>query len=103
MLVEQKYKKGDVIALKTLQGEEIIGKITSEDMIEWVLDTPVQLVVVDKQLGMAPVMQSADPKGMSFAKVNIAIHGKARDEMKIAYTEQTSGILTPEKPGLIVN
>ena len=93
MLIEAPYKIGDVVSLKLSSGEEILGRLESEDTNNYTLKKPMVLIAQEQGLGLAPFMFSVSPDG-KFVMKSTAISCMAKTEAEISkqYTAQTSGI-----------
>lgn len=97
MLINRaKYTVGDTISFKLATGEEIIGKLASEDDKTLVVERPLMLAMTPKGPAMAPVMMTVDPKTtLTFSKTALAIFPVETDkEIAEQYTFQTTGIQT---------
>ena len=94
MLFEKsKYSAGDIISLKLISGEEVIGKYVSEDMAEMTLSKPLMLAMTSKGPAMTTVFMTVDPdKEFSFVKQAIMAKGFTVKEIADQYTYQTTGI-----------
>lgn len=102
LLQKSKFDSGDIVSLKLISGEEIVGKFVSEDMMEFVLTKVVMLAMTQKGVGMAPYMVTVDPD-REYAINKQAIIMKAPTDKEIAdqYTYQTTGI-QPVSAGSII-
>jgi hypothetical protein len=107
MLVARKVN--DVITIKLVSGEEVIGYYVSDDANNIVLRKPVVPVPTGQgQIGLAPYIMSSDyltggnPE-ISFNKLTVITEVSTTKQFKDAYTAQVSGLdLSPaSKPGLI--
>lgn len=97
MLINKaKYTVGDTISFKLGTGEEIIGKLASEDEKSIVVERPLMLAMTAKGPAMAPVMMTVDPKvTLTFSKKSLSILPVETDrEIADQYTLQTTGIQT---------
>lgn len=96
MLFEKsKFSAGDIISLKIVSGEEVIGKYVSEDMAEITLSKPLMLAMTSKGPAMTPVFMTVDPeKEFAFNKNSIIAKGSTAKEIADQYTYQTTGIQT---------
>ena len=87
MLIETPYKIGDVVSLKLSSGEEILGRLESEDTNNYTLKKPMVLI------GLAPFMFSVSPDGKFVMKANaVSCVAKTESEISKQYMAQTSGI-----------
>lgn len=99
---KSKFDAGDIVSLKLINGEELIGKFVSEDMVEMVLAKPVMLAITKNGPAMAPVMMTVDPdREYAVSKTAIMFKGPTVKEIADQYTYQTTGI-QPVSAGSIV-
>ena len=93
MLIEAPYKIGDVVSLKLSSGEEILGRLESEDTNNYTLKKPMVLIAQEKGLGLAPFMFSVSPTGKFVMKTSsVLCVAKTEDDISKQYTTQTTGI-----------
>tara|TARA_R110002124_G_scaffold34991_7_gene114340 strand:+ start:891 stop:1181 length:291 start_codon:yes stop_codon:yes gene_type:complete len=93
MLIEAPHKIGDVVSLKLSSGEEILGRLESEDTNNYTLKKPMVLIAQEKGLGLAPFMFSVSPDGKFVMKANsVSCVAKTESEISKQYMAQTSGI-----------
>lgn len=102
LLEKSKFTTGEIISLKLITGEEVIGKYVSEDMMEIVLSKPIMLAMTPKGPAMAPMMITLDPeKDYGITKSAIILKGSTVKEIADQYTYQTTGI-QPVSAGSII-
>jgi len=103
MLLEKtKFKEGDIISLKLISGEEVIGKYVSEDITDMTIHQPTMLAMTQKGPAMAPVMMTVEPdKDYSITKSAIILKGYTQKEIADQYFYQTTGI-QPVSAGSII-
>lgn len=102
MLFEKKYSDGDVVSLKVISGEEILGRYVSEDMTSITLSRPLMIAMTPKGPAMAPVMMTVNPESqLTFNKSAIIISSPCYKEIAEQYIFQTTGI-QPVSAGSIV-
>lgn len=102
-------KVNDVITIKLLTGEEVIGYYVSDDANSIVLRKPVVPVPTGQgQIGLAPYIMSSDYLNGGNAEIKFSKHAVITEvntskQFKDVYTAQVSGLdLSPSsKPGLI--
>ena len=100
---KSKLDEGNIITFKMSSGEEILGKLKSQDMMSITVSKPVVLAMTKNGPGMAPALMTVSPDAdLSFNRSSIAI-GPALTDKEIAnqYTFQTTGI-QPVTAGSIV-
>jgi small nuclear ribonucleoprotein (snRNP)-like protein len=94
MLIINSIKNGDVVSLKLTSGEEVVGKLTSNDNNTYVLSKPVVLAMQDKGLTMIPYMMTADSSITDFTfKDQHVVHCvPTAKTLSNQYIEGTTGI-----------
>lgn len=99
MLIEQKPEKGTIVAIKLISGDEIVGKIERLGTIDLVISKPIAIGLSAQGVGFAPFMLSvAEDASLTFKLEQIITYVQAREEIKSAYIQSTSGI-TPAGTG----
>jgi hypothetical protein len=98
----KKFSEGDVITIKLSSGEEVLGKLVSEDITTITLSKPLMIAMTQKGPAMAPILMTVNPeKNLSFSKSQITIIDESDKEIADQYTYQTTGI-QPVSAGSIV-
>jgi|APCry1669188970_1035186.scaffolds.fasta_scaffold256532_2 hypothetical protein len=94
MLIEKEYKLNDVLTLKMVSGEEIIGRFGEETITQLVLIKPFLLMPSPNgQLGMAPALFSADPaENVRVNKSAIAMQTRTVKDLADQYISSTTGL-----------
>ena len=93
MLFEKKYSEGDVVTLKLISGEEVLGRFVSEDMVGITLSKPLTIGMTPKGPGMAPVLMTVNPDAnLTFNKQSIVVSAPCYKEIADQYIYQTTGI-----------
>jgi hypothetical protein len=98
MLVKKsKFKNGEIVSLKLVTGEEVVGAYSEED-VEFVhLDKPYRLIQNGQSFGFAPLMVTTDPDKLhSVFKTSIAVITPTFEEVKTQYDKTVKSILEPE-------
>ena len=111
MLIEKKLSVGDVVSLKLLSGEELIGKLKSMGETILVVSKPLVITIgavpgpngtVQHGLQLVPFMFGLnDSDDVTISLANVITRVKTRDEIKQAYIKETTGIEAPG-PTLVV-
>ena len=60
MLIETPYKKGDVVTLKTVAGQELIARYEGEDSSTVIVNKPLVTVVTQEGAVMAPFLYTVN-------------------------------------------
>lgn len=101
-LEKSKFAIGDVISLKMMSGEEVIGKLIKEDMSTLTIARPLSIAMTPKGPGLAPVMFTVSPEAeYTINKSVIVFQGETMKEIGEQYVFQTTGI-QPVSAGSIV-
>lgn len=99
MLIQQRPEQGTIVAVKLISGDEIVGKIERINETELVVSKPIAIGLSPQGVGFAPFMLSADEDvSITFKLEQVITYVQAREEIKNAYIQSTSGI-TPAGPG----
>ena len=94
--------KKEVILIRLLSGEEIIGSATDEGG-NMIMTKPVELMSVQDpatnqvRMSFAPFMPQADADEVLFIHTAIAAIATPKKELVDAYNTMTGGIILPEK------
>lgn len=104
MLFENsKFDENDVISIKLISGEEVIGKFINDSNDTVTLDRPLMLAMSQKGIGMAPVLMTVNPDSkLKFTKSAVIVMAKSDDEIAKQYIYQTTGI-QPVTTGSIIS
>jgi hypothetical protein len=100
MTIEQEaFKKGDIISIKLMSGEEMVGAYISENSDTFNLDKPFKLIQTsEKNYGFAPIMVTTDPNKIhSIFKTAIVVATETYVEIKNQY-ENTINSIPSEVP-----
>ena len=102
MLVETKYKQNDIITIALISGQEVLGKLISEDDTSIVIRRPLTIAFGPQGAAFQPFTMTGDSEGeVSFMKDKVVAVLKTNKETTEGYRAATSGLVVPEKGGLI--
>ena len=104
MLITKKIEENDIVAVKLISGEELVGKLIKHNPLE--LAKPIVLGMqqqpnpttgqVEVGLGFAPFMLGMEDGGnITLEPGAYIVILKARDEIKQAYIKSTTGLDVP--------
>lgn len=83
----------DIITIKLVSGEEIIGRQTHKDQHTVTLGKPVMLAATQQGLGFAPLCISIDDASeFKFRQDHILFSAPTRKELVEQYIKATTGI-----------
>jgi len=109
-MLQTKIKTNDVVTIKLVSGEEVIGRFVQEDTTSITLRKPVVPVPAGQQsMGLAPFVMSCDylhsdtNNEIKFNKDTMIISPMLTNkQFADAYLQQTGGLdLSTSNPGLI--
>lgn len=102
-LEKSKFVEGDIISLKLISGEEIIGKMVREEITSITIARPLSIAMTPKGPGLAPVMFTTSPNTeYNINKSVIVFQGATVKEIGEQYLFQTTGI-QPVSAGSIIS
>lgn len=103
MLTETKYKTNDIVTVALITGQELIGKFVSENDKEIKVKKPLSLIVGPQGAAFQPFTMTGDSDSeVSIRSGTVISILHARSDVATAYSGATSGLVVPDKPGLIV-
>jgi len=94
MLIKKSgYTKGDVVTLRLVTGEEVVGKLEDETETDFVLSRPLTLATGRDGLGFThPTITGDNKEDFIIQRKHVMLHNLTKEEFKQAYLESTSGI-----------
>jgi hypothetical protein len=93
MLLETPYKENDIVSIKLSTGDEVVGKLLSEDDNQIVLSKPLALTATQQGMGLVPFMFTVDQESkFPFNKQLVLIIMKTEQEMSSNYIQNTTGL-----------
>ena len=102
MLIEAPFKKDDVVVIKTVSGDEVIGRFVEKKTDgSLVIRMPLVMNLVMGPNGqggvaMIPFMVGIDEKAsLPFAPQHVITSAKASQAASAGYIQQTTGIAVP--------
>jgi len=102
MLVQPKYKKDDIVTIALPGGQEVLGKLVTETDTHVTLARP--LTIAFSQQGVtfqAFTVTGASEGEVDIVRDKIIAMMKTNDDTAQGYRAATSGLVVPEKSGLI--
>ena len=105
MLIEAPFKKDDVVVLKTVSGDEVIGRFVekkSDGTIVLRKALVMNLIMGQNGQGgvaMVPFMVGADETAsLPFTPQHVITSASAQKAAAAGYIQQTTGIAVPQSP-----
>lgn len=88
-----KYTAGDVISIRMVTGEEMVGKLVEETDDAYSFERPLALVQGPEGLGFSnPMITAVSKADYVIQKQHILMHSITREEFAKVYLESISGI-----------
>lgn len=97
LLIKKPITKDSIVSFRLLSGEEIVGKLVSDDGASVVISKPINVVLQPSPQGIAmafmPYMSSIDDGNITFKHTHI-VTGliQSRDDVRDSYIRATTGI-----------
>jgi len=103
MLVKNTYQTNDIIALKLVNGDEIIAKLTAINGDEYTLERPCVVLGSAKGIALMQAMFSLDPeKSVKVRSEHVMMTCEAMPQMRDHYIQVTTGIQPVSKGSIII-
>lgn len=94
MLIETPYKENDTVTIKTIGGEEIIGKLLEISQENFKLSKPMKVMVTQQGIGLGPLAFTIHPDSkVDVRKTSVLFIAKTDGEMSKQYIASTTGIM----------
>ena len=101
-MLEEKYKKDDIIVFRTVGSDEVIAKVISDTPEKFTVSKPLALAQTPQGIGMTFYMIMADPESEFIVeKANIITVAKANKQAEESYIKRTSNIVQQPKSQII--
>jgi hypothetical protein len=92
MLIQKPLDQGDIVSIKLLTGEEVLGRYVSETDTEIHVKKPCTLGMAKQGMGIVPWMMTSQPETTKLNKNTVIAYAPTDSEIAKAYTEATSSI-----------
>ena len=94
MLISTPMKLNDIVTLKMVGGDEVLGKLLDERTDTYVeLAKPMVVMMAREGFGLAPYVLTAGPDAnMKFDRSHVVTIVKTFDKVANEYIKQTTGI-----------
>ena len=92
MLIQKPLDAGDIVSIKLLTGEEVLGRYVSESDSEIHIKKPCTLAMGQQGMGIVPWMMTTQPEVTKLNKHTVIAHAPTDAEIAKAYIEATSSI-----------
>ena len=94
MIIEAPWKVKDIVTLKILGGDEVVGRLESIDDKTYTINKPHAVMMGQQGFGLAPYVLTAGPEYKLIIKDEHVVGiVKTYDGVAKEYIKQTSGIM----------
>jgi len=94
MIIETPHKENDTVTIKTVGGEEIIGKLLEISTENYKLSKPMKVMVTQQGIGLGPLAFTIHPDSkVEVKKTAVLFIAKTDSEMAKQYIASTTGIM----------
>lgn len=92
MLIDKGISQGEVISIKLVNGDEIIGRFDSENNDEVKIERPLAITIGPQGLGMMPWMFLGSKDIVTLKKQHVMAMMPSKKEASDQYMQGTTGI-----------
>jgi hypothetical protein len=92
MLIEKLFKKGDIMSIKLLTGEEVVAEYLESDTETVNVSKPCHFFLNDAGMHFPPYLMTSQETRYSFPTKNIMIMAPTASQVAKIYREQTTSI-----------
>lgn len=94
MIIETPYKVGDIITLKVLGGDEVVGRLNAVEDKFVTINKPHVVMMGQQGFGLVPYIMTAGPEvRIDFKYEHVFSIVKTYEPVAKEYIKQTSGIM----------
>jgi hypothetical protein len=94
MIIETPYKISDVVTIKILGGDEVVGRLTAIDNGTFTINKPHAVMMGQQGFGLAPYVLTAGPEfKINLKDEHVVCVVKTFEAVAKEYIKQTSGIM----------
>ena len=96
MFIETPYKLNDIVTLKMVGGDEVVGKLLDERTDDYIeLGKPLVVMMAREGFGLAPYILTAGPDASAkIVRSHVISVVKTLDAVAKQYIKQTTGLIT---------
>lgn len=95
MIIDTPYKVSDIVTLKVLGGDEVIGRLTAIEDGYVTINKPQVVMMGQQGFGLVPYIMTAGPDvKVDFKSEHIFSLIKTYEPVAKEYIKQTSGLVT---------
>jgi hypothetical protein len=88
----QKFNKDDIVAMKLVNGDEVVAQIISDDMMSYAISRPCTVIPSAQGIALMQTLMTSDSKTIGISKQHVMMIAPVIAEMKSHYIETTTGV-----------
>ena len=92
MLLEKPIAKNDIVSIKLITGEEILGVYKEETAEKLTLGKPATIAANGQGMGIIPWMMTTKAEKIELNKTTVIAIAQTDEQISKAYTEATTNI-----------
>ena len=95
MLIQTPMKLNDIVTIKLVGGDEVIGKLTDERTDSYIeIKKPLVVMMAQQGFGLMPFMLTGNPDAtVKLDRSHVLAVMKTMDQVSKEYIKQTTGII----------
>lgn len=95
MLITPPISLNDVVTVKMVGGDEVVGKLTDERTDAYIeLSRPLMVMMAQQGFGMVPYVLTAGPDAtIQLDRKHVISYVKTYDQVATQYIKQTTGLI----------
>jgi len=95
MLIQTPMKLNDIVTIKLIGGDEVIGKLTDERTDSYVeIKKPLVVMMAQQGFGLMPFMLTGSPDAtVKLDRSHVLAVMKTMDQVSKEYIKQTTGLI----------
>jgi hypothetical protein len=96
MLIETPAKLNDVVTVKMVGGDEVLGRLHDERTDDYIeLNKPLLVMMAQQGFGLVPYMLTAGPEAIiKIDRKHVVAFTKTFEDVAKAYIKQTTSLIT---------
>jgi hypothetical protein len=100
-MLKPKLQENQIYSFKLLNGDELVAKLITDDMMQYIISKPLTCIFSPQGLGLTQWMITANMDNNFEIPKNVVLSiAKTRKEISDQYTMTTTGI-KPAGPGIL--
>lgn len=100
---QNNYGKGDIVAFKLVNGDEIIAEVHESNMSGWTVKRPCTVMPSQQGIGlMQSLFTGKTEKTIELSKQHVMLHAETIEEIRSHYIKTTTGIDTAPQQRIVV-